>query len=174
MKACKRSRRGEGTDVICFYHYACFHWLPVVVLMDFQVLFLVLKGLSVLQQTTVDRCCCCVKQGGLRSSGSALLAVPERNRNIWRRWVEVTHPANQTGPHLAEELEVKVADARVELPTFEEVVQQVSWWRREGGNQSIPFNRSKANQSLTSEQDSPEFPPSARSVGGALPERTYR
>lgn len=45
----------------------------------------------------------------------------------WR--VAVTHPANQTGTHLAEELEIKVPDARIELTTFEEVIQHVSWWR---------------------------------------------
>lgn len=53
--------------------------------------------------------------------------------------LDVTHPANQTGAHLAEELQVKVPDARVELTSFEKVINHIPWREKRQRNEQIIF-----------------------------------
>lgn len=100
--------------------------------------------------------------------------------------LDVTHPANQTRAHLAEELQVKVPDARVELTSFEKVINHIPWRERRQRNKRIYFiqfyfNKTtvKINKLVTTQMWKllpllPEFPPSASSVGLAWRERTYR
>lgn len=100
--------------------------------------------------------------------------------------LDVTHPANQTRAHLAEELQVKVPDARVELTSFEKVINHIPWREKRQRNKQIYFiqfyfykTTVKINKLVTTQMGKllcvlPEFPPSASSVGVAWRERTYR
>lgn len=42
-----------------------------------------------------------------------------------------THPAYQSRTHLTEEFQIKVFDARIELTSFEKVINNISWRNRE-------------------------------------------
>lgn len=93
--------------------------------------------------------------------------------------LDVTHPANQTGAHLAKELQVKVPDARVELTSFEKVINHIAWREKRQRNKQIYFIKFyfykttvKINKLVTTQMWKllpllPEFPPSASSVGVA-------
>lgn len=78
--------------------------------------------------------------------------------------LDVTHPANQTGAHLAEELQVKVPDARVELTSFEKVINHIPWREKRQRNEqiifySILFLQDNGQNKQTSQNTDGETPP---------------